>query len=41
MLNIEKRPELPFNDPQRPKDVDELEVFAKLPNLSLDDAIAA
>ena len=41
LLNIEKRPALPFNDPQRPKDVDELEVFVKLPNLSLDDAIAA
>ena len=41
LLNIEKRPLLPFNDPNKPKDLDEIEVLARLPNISLDEAIPA
>jgi putative NADPH-quinone reductase len=38
ILNIEKRPVLPFKDPAKPDGVDVVEVFARLPNIELDEA---
>jgi putative NADPH-quinone reductase len=40
ILNIDKRPVLPYRDPAKPQGVDDVEVFAKLPNISLDEAAA-
>jgi NAD(P)H dehydrogenase (quinone) len=38
IVNIDKRPQLPFMDQAKPAGVDDIEVFAKLPNISLDEA---
>jgi putative NADPH-quinone reductase len=40
LLNLEKRPLLPFADPAKKAGVDELQVFAELANIELDEAIA-
>jgi putative NADPH-quinone reductase len=38
LLNIDKRPTLKFADPAKPEGTDELQVFAELPNISLEEA---
>jgi hypothetical protein len=38
IMNLEKRPVLPFKDPAKPEGVDDVEIFARLPTISLDDA---
>jgi NAD(P)H dehydrogenase (quinone) len=40
MLNIENRPFLPFGQ-KKPVDKDEIEIFAELPNLTLDECISS
>jgi putative NADPH-quinone reductase len=40
VLNLEKRPFLPFRDPGKKAGVDELQVFAELPNITLAEAAA-
>jgi putative NADPH-quinone reductase len=40
MVNIDKRPVLQHKRPGAPSDKDDVEVFASLPNVSLDEAIA-
>jgi putative NADPH-quinone reductase len=40
VLNLNKRPFLPFRDPAKKEGFDELQVFAELPNISLEEAIA-
>jgi hypothetical protein len=37
ILKIEKRPMLPFRDPGKPKEVDDIEIFARLPNIELNE----
>jgi putative NADPH-quinone reductase len=38
ILKIEKRPVLPFRDPGKPQGSDDVEAFAKLANIELDEA---
>jgi putative NADPH-quinone reductase len=38
IVNIDKRPVLPFKDPAKPDGLDEIEVFVQLPNLTLEQA---
>jgi putative NADPH-quinone reductase len=38
IVNVDKRPILPFRDPAKPKDLDVVEVLARLPNIELDEA---
>jgi hypothetical protein len=38
ILNLEKRPLLPFRAKDKPAGTDEIQIFAALPNISLDEA---
>jgi putative NADPH-quinone reductase len=38
IVKIDRRPLLPFRDPAKPQGVDDVEVFAKLPNIALEEA---
>jgi putative NADPH-quinone reductase len=40
ILKIDKRPVLPFMDPNKPEGVDDIEVFARFPNISLEEALS-
>jgi NAD(P)H dehydrogenase (quinone) len=40
LLNIEKRPLLPFGVKDKPAGTDDVQVFAELPNISLDEAVS-
>jgi putative NADPH-quinone reductase len=40
LLNLEKRPLLPFGNQDKPAGTDDVQIFAALPNISLDEAVS-